>query len=677
VPGRGCNYGRREQAVGTNGAAVCGVTGILAPARDVSAEILGAQVTAMADAVRHRGPDDAGVWVDAAAGIAFGHRRLSIIDLSAHGHQPMVSPSGRYVLTYNGEIYNFAALRASLEQRGHAFRGHSDTEVLLALIDERGLHEALTEVTGMFAFGLWDRRDRVLHLARDRLGEKPLYYGWCGATLLFGSELKALRAHPAFCADVDRGVLALYLRRNCVPSPYTIHTGILKVPPGTTVTVRASDSPGILKDPVPYWSLRTVAEHARDNGGARTDNDDELADELEARLRAAVTARMYADVPLGAFLSGGIDSSMVVALMQANSTRPVRTFTIGFDDLGYDESADAARVARHLGTDHVELRVGPDEARAVIPRLPTMYDEPFADSSQIPTFLVSQLTRRHVTVSLSGDGGDELFGGYNRYLFAPAMWARLRRVPRPLRRAGASVLGSVSTGSWDQLALRTSRVVPRRLRVRAPGSKMNKLIDLLPASGIDDMYSTLTSHWKAPEAVVLGAAEAPSLVNQRAQWPALDDPAALMMYLDTMTYLPDDILVKVDRATMAVSLEARVPYLDHDLVEFAWRLPPAAKIRDGQSKWLLRRVLDRYVPATLVERPKTGFALPLGEWLRGPLREWAEDLLAAERLRAGGFFAPEPVRAMWDDHRSRRRDREYELWDVLMFQAWLAEAQAG
>jgi asparagine synthase (glutamine-hydrolysing) len=624
----------------------------------------------MADAIASRGPDDRGTWADPAAGIALGHRRLSILDLSPCGHQPMEGPGGRWWVAFNGEIFNFGALRRELEGR-YSFRGHSDTEVLLAAVDAWGVQGAVGRFVGMFAFALWDRERRELHLVRDRLGIKPLFYGRMGGALLWGSELKALKAHPKFRGSVDRGALALLLRHNCIPAPYSIWQGVRKLPPGTVLTLRGPDDEA---EPRAYWSAREVAERGMAAPFAGTEA--EAADALEALLRDAVGLRMIADVPLGAFLSGGIDSSTVVALMQAQSARPVKTFSIGFQDGGYDEARHAAAVAAHLGTEHTELYVTPEDALAVIPRLPSMYDEPFADSSQIPTFLVSQLARRHVTVALSGDGGDELFAGYNRHLWGKRVGRAVRRVPRPLRALGAGALTALSPRGWDRLYRGVAPVLPPSLRQRVPGDKMHKLAAVLPADGPLDLYRRLASHWKEPASVVPGATEPPTLLT-RPGGAALRGLTAQMMYWDLTTYLPDDILTKVDRASMAVGLEARVPLLDHRVVEFAWTVPLHMKLRDGQGKWLLRQVLYRHVPQSLVERPKMGFGIPLDAWLRGPLRGWAEDLLDEGRLRREGFLDPVPVRRLWAEHLSGRGGWQYHLWDVLMFQAWLAEQGAA
>lgn len=643
---------------------MCGLTGFaFAPGEPDQMQAIG---RTMADRIRHRGPDDEGLWADGDAGVVLAHRRLSIVDLSAAGHQPMVSSSGRWVIAYNGEVYNHLELRKRLEAdcSARAWRGHSDTETVLACIDAWGLEAALRACVGMFAIALWDREERVLWLARDRLGEKPLYYGWQGGTCLFGSELKALRAHPAFNAGVDRGALALLLRHNYVPAPYSIHTGIHKLPPGTFVRIRAGDRDA---EPVAYWSLRDVAE--RGTGCAVTLSDNDAIDELERRLGAAVRSQMMADVPLGALLSGGIDSSLITALMQANSARAVRTFTIGFDEHEYDEAVHARSVAAHIGTEHTELRLGGGDALDLVPRLPEMYDEPFADSSQLPTHLVMKLARQHVTVALSGDGGDEMFGGYNRYFLGPKVWRRLRWVPGPLRHALGGMLAALPPASVNSLA---ARFAPRA-GVALPGDKLHKLASRIRGvRSMDDLYVRLVSEWDDPAALVIGGRMPPNLLDRRANWPRLGDPVARMMALDGLTYLPDDILAKVDRASMAVSLETRAPFLDRGVVEFAWSLPMSMKLGDGQGKWILRRLLDRHVPRHLIERPKMGFAVPLDAWLRGPLRDWAESLLSEDRLRREGFLDAMPIRAAWKRHLSGEASLGYRLWSVLMFQAWLA-----
>ena len=645
---------------------MCGITGFWGPSGARTDE-LEALAHAMALRLSHRGPDDHAEWADAAVGCAFGFRRLAIVDLSPNGRQPMRSEHGRYIIAFNGEIYNFGDLRHELAGLGHHFRGGSDTEVILAAVEEWGLTRAVERFVGMFALALWDRDERVLHLIRDRLGIKPLYYGRLGDTLLFGSELKALIAHPAFHGEIDRGALALFMRHSYVPAPFSIYRGIAQLPPGTILTITSlADA---LPSPVPYWSARSVAEAgiaAPFKGG-----DPEAIERLDTLLRDAVGLRMIADVPLGAFLSGGIDSSTVVALMQAQSSRPVKTFTIGFHEPGYNEATQAAEVARHLGTDHTELYVTPEEARAVIPKLPQLYDEPFADPSQIPTYLVSELARRQVTVSLSGDGGDELFGGYNRYFWGQKLWRSVERVPATMRRAGAGTITAVSPMTWDREFRRFNRFLPTRLRQRLPGDKLHKLAEILAARDPEDLYKGLLSHWKQPNDLVIGGHEWPTALSDRSQWASLPDFVQRMMYLDLIGYLPDDILAKVDRASMGVSLEARVPLLDHRVVEFAASLPLSMKIRGGEGKWLLRQVLYKYIPASLIERPKMGFGVPIDGWLRGPLREWAEALLDEGRLRREGFFHPEPIRRKWAEHLSGARNWQYHLWDVLQFQAWL------
>ena len=648
---------------------MCGIAGLLDSSPRRSSEVLDEISLRMAATLRHRGPDDGGAWVDAEAGVALSMRRLAILDLSEAGHQPMQSASGRYVIVFNGEIYNSEELRSDLITRGEAprFRGHSDTEVMLAAFESWGVLDSLRRFNGMFAFGLWDRRERTLTLARDRFGEKPLFYSAVGNTFLFASELKALRAHPAFVGQIDLDAVALYLRHNCIPAPYSIYRNTWKLPPASLLTVSAND---FAASPQSYWSLREIAEAGLANPFTGTESD--AIDQLDTLLRDAVKIRMYSDVPLGAFLSGGIDSSTVVSLMQAQSSLPVKTFSIGLRESEYNEAAEAARVACYLNTDHTELYASPQEAMEVVPHLPQIYDEPFADSSQIPTFLVARLARQHVTVSLSGDGGDEIFGGYNRHTWAGPLWRKLKPIPRPLRRLGAAGILQLSAEAWDSLFRASSPMLPREWRQRMPGYKLHKLASVMRSSDAQDMYYRLASHWMAPETMVFGGKEPPTLLTQgtAASFPSATEQ---MMYLDSVTYLPDDILVKLDRATMAVGLEGRVPFLDHRVAEFAWRLPLPLRVRGRQGKWILRQVLYRYVPRELVERPKFGFGIPLDSWLRGPLRDWAEALLDEGRLRREGFLNPEPIRRSWQEHLSGRRSWQYHLWDVLMFQAWLDE----
>lgn len=627
----------------------------------------------MNDRLVHRGPDDAGTWVDETQGVALGHRRLSILDLSPAGHQPMLVHGGGLVLVFNGEIYNFAELRQELQQAAGdiAWRGHSDSEVLLAAIEFWGLEKALQRCVGMFALALWDREKKQLQLARDRMGEKPLYYGYQQGTLLFASELKALQVHPHWHGQIDRDALTSFLRHNYIPTPQSIYQGIRKLTPGSIVTcslddVRQREIPA----PVPYWSLQEVAEAGQAQPFSGTDQ--EAMQKLDQLLRQAVAGQMVADVPLGAFLSGGYDSSIVVALMQAQSERPVKTFSIGFHEAGYNEAQHAEAVARHLRTEHTELYVTPEQVMDVIPSLPALYDEPFADSSQMPTYLVSQIARRQVTVSLSGDGGDELFGGYNRYFLANNLWRRISLLPLPLRHVVASLITSVPIAAWDGL-FRCLGPLHRKFRVDRAGDKMHKLASILDKSGQSVLYQRLISHWDEPDKIVLGGRDQHLGLELPEQF---QDFVHQMMFLDATNYLPDDILVKVDRAAMGVSLESRIPLLDHRVVEFAWTLPLSMKMRDGKGKWLLRQVLYDYVPRELLDRPKMGFGVPIDSWLRGPLRDWAEALLDEQRLREEGYFNPGPIREKWREHLGGRVNWSYYLWDILMFGSWL-EAQRG
>jgi asparagine synthase (glutamine-hydrolysing) len=644
---------------------MCGITGFVDLSASTPREQLLESVRHMSACIVHRGPDDSGEWADERSGVALGFRRLSILDLSPAGHQPMISASGRYVIIFNGEVYNFEQIRSELVSANAApdFRGHSDTEVLLAAIEAWGVESAVRKFVGMFAFALWDREERELVLGRDRVGVKPLYYGVAGGTLLFGSELKPLRRHPRFDATLDRDALALYMRHNCIPAPHSVYRGIRKLEPGTIVKMRG----GKVGEPQAYWSAREVA--IRGVASPFAGSDAEAESTLDSLLRESVGLRMIADVPLGVFLSGGIDSSVVAAMMQASSSTPVKTFTIGFREDAFNEADHARQIARHLGTDHTELYVTPQETLDVIPRLPSIYDEPFADSSQIPTLLVSQLARRHVTVSLSGDGGDELFGGYNRYLVAARIWRAAERLPATMRRMSAAAMRGVSPAVWDALV----GLLPGTVRGGITGDRIHKFAGVIDSRTVDEVYWRLVSHWERPADVVRGATEPATVVSDSAASTGLADAIDRMMYRDLVTYLADDILVKVDRASMAVSLEAREPLLDHRLIEFAWTLPRRLKIRDGEGKWLLRRVLERYVPARYFDRPKMGFGVPLDRWLRGPLREWAEDLLAARELESHGLLDAEPVRRAWQEHLSGRRNWQYQLWDVLMLQAWLRE----
>lgn len=655
-------------------------------------------VTRMALSIAHRGPDDAGAWVDPQAGIALGHRRLSILDLSAAGHQPMHSRTNRFVIAFNGEIYNHMDLRAELEENYSldiTWRGHSDTETLLAGFETWGVESTLTKMVGMFAIALWDREEKTLTLARDRFGEKPLFYGWVGSgsssTFVFGSELKAIRAHPDFANSVSREALALFMRFTYVPAPYCIYQNIFKLEPGCMLSLKNVVTPAPSKPLRPsekhggismhrWWALSDVVQ----NGEQNQILDEVVAVQaLDHSLTEAVRLQSLADVPLGAFLSGGVDSSTIVALMQKQATSPVKTFTVGFEESGFDESPHARAVAQHLGTDHTELFVTAAEAQAIIPNIPAIYDEPFADSSQIPTHLVCKAARQQVKVALSGDAGDELFGGYNRYFWGPRIWSRLAWLPYPARQLLGSFIRSVPIAGWDALSRPVNALMPSNQGINRAGDKAHKLaVRLTMVRNIDDLYRSLVSEWQDPAQVVKGYGSAhgagifspKNLLDDPLPARGIDQHQLRMMYLDSITYLPDDILCKVDRAAMATSLETRVPFLDYRVAELAWQLPLNMKIRGNEGKWALRQVLYKYVPRELIDRPKAGFGIPLGQWLRGPLRDWAESLLAESRLQVEGYFYPTPVRLKWAEHLSGRRDHTASLWTVLMFQAWLEES---
>lgn len=646
---------------------MCGIAGFLQTGARQGDRAL-ATCQRMADALTHRGPDDAGVWHDHEAGIYLAFRRLSIIDLSDAGHQPMVSASGRFVIIYNGEIYNHRDLRKRLDPEGTvAWRGTSDTETLLAVIEAWGVDEALESCNGMFALALWDRHERRLTLARDRFGEKPLYYGWQGGAFLFGSELKAFRKHPDFEGTVDRGSLCLYLRYNCIPAPHTIYQGVFKLPPGSKAEIGPENREPVIAR---YWS---PMDHVRAAGPQADDPqpDNAVVGQFMTLLEKSVSRQMIADVPLGATLSGGIDSSLIVSCMQSLSQQPVNTFTIGFDDDAFSEAKYARRIAAHLGTRHEELLVRPADARDVIPGLPRTYDEPFSDSSQIPTYLVSQLARHHVTVALSGDGADELFGGYNRYRIAERIWPKIGRIPLPVRSLSATILDWVPASALNRVGAALGTMDANAYRWGNLAYKSSKLSGALGSKTIDDYYLSLVSHWSDPAAIVVGGTEPQRTGLASDRMPAHLSDTERMMLGDMTGYLPDDILVKVDRASMAVSLEMRAPYLDRDVAEFALGLPLSYKIRGGRSKWIMRQALDRFLPAKLLDRPKMGFAVPIGDWLRGPLRDWAEDLLDEKRLEREAFFDPVPIRKKWGQHVAGRSDWQYHLWDILMFQAWL------
>jgi asparagine synthase (glutamine-hydrolysing) len=673
---------------------MCGIAGYLTNnVVSYSEEV----VTRMALAISHRGPDDAGVWVDESAGIALGHRRLSILDLSVAGHQPMNSARDQFVLAFNGEIYNHLELRSELAENSAPFRdwvGRSDTETLLAGFEAWGVEATLKKTVGMFAIALWDRKEKTLTLARDRFGEKPLYYGWVGsgsnAAFVFGSELKALRTYPGFANTISRAALALYMRFTYVPAPHSIYQNIFKLEPGCILSISGVMPPEPSEPLSPpaihgglslrrWWALADVVKI-----GAQTQIVDEVeaVHTLDQRLSDAVQLQSLSDVPLGAFLSGGVDSSVIVALMQKQSTRPVKTFTVGFEEAGFDESPHARAVAQHLGTDHTELFVTAAEAQSVIPLLPEIYDEPFADSSQIPTHLVCKAARHQVKVALSGDAGDELFGGYNRYFWGPRIWRRLAWLPYPARHLLGGLIRSVPIAGWDVLSRPVNALIPSNQGISRAGDKAHKLaVRLDSVRNLDDLYRSLVSEWQVPAQVVKGGGSghfeaifAPkSLLDDPKPTQGAEHHQLRMMFKDSMTYLPDDILCKVDRAAMATSLETRVPFLDQRVAELAWQLPLHMKIRGNEGKWALRQVLYKYVPRELIDRPKAGFGVPVGEWLRGPLRDWAESLLAENRLQAEGYFYPAPIRSKWAEHLSGRSDHTSSLWTVLMFQAWLEE----
>lgn len=616
--------------------------------------------TAMGDRLYERGPDSSGVWTDATSGIALAHRRLAILDLSEHGHQPMVSTNGRYVMVYNGEVYNFPSLRAELEKLGHSFRGHSDTEVILAGCQEWGLEETLAKLNGMFAIALWDKAEHRLFLARDRVGIKPLFWSLQNGVLLFASQPKALLSHPTFKASLSTDALHAYMRFCYVPAPLSIYQGVYKLRPAHLLSVSAEG--GVSE--TCYWDLPDVA---RRTPRGSVGSDVEATDSLDALLRDAVGSQMVADVPLGAFLSGGIDSSTVAAMMQVQSSRPVKTFTIGFHEECFDEAAHAAAVAKHLGTDHHELYVSPAQALDVVPKLPGIYDEPFADSSQIPTFLVSKLTREHVTVVLSGDGGDELFGGYNRYVLAERLASALGPIPGILRSGAANGVLAVSPDRWQSLLGR----LPGFRGLGPVGDRLHKLAGILTFRDEEDIYAGLTEFWRQPSDI-LSPAHAVAGVHPDRHWHLGNGGSFLesMQLCDMMTYMVEDILAKVDRASMAVSLESRVPLLDHRLIEFCWGLNRGQKVRDGKGKWLLRQVLYRYVPPSLIERPKMGFGVPIATWLRGPLRGWAEELLSPSAVADAGLFDEAAIRRYWSEHQSGLRNWSYRIWPILMAQAW-------
>ncbi|HEX6967164.1 MAG TPA: asparagine synthase (glutamine-hydrolyzing) [Gemmatimonadaceae bacterium] len=644
---------------------MCGVTGIFSSASWREDALVHA-VETMTSTLTHRGPDDCGVWADAASGVALGFRRLAIVDLSEHGHQPMRSPSGRFTIVFNGEVYNHCVLRSELEQAGWRFRGHSDTEVILAAFERWGIVDAVKRFIGMFAIAVWDAETRSLSLIRDRLGIKPLFVYACDGLVTFGSELKALVAGPHFDRTIDTDALTDFLRYLYVPAPRTIYQHARKLRPGHILTI--TDPRQALPESVAYWSVEDEAR--RGLADPFTGSDEDAIDELQRRLQDAVELRRQADVPLGALLSGGIDSSVVVAMLQGASTQRVKTFSVAFEVQEHNEAQHAARVAEYLGTDHTEVLLTGRDALDVVPRLAEIFDEPHADTSQIPAYLICAVARRAVTVALSGDGGDEVYGGYNRYTFGERMLQRVGRVPRPVRRSVAAGIGALSPASWDRAHRAVAPMLPSTLRHRLPGEKLHKMARVMSSDSVPHMYRSLISAWPEPEQVVRGRRGAPDAVEHMLERRDLSRLLDRMMLSDQLTYLPDDQLAKVDRVSMAVSLEARVPLVDHRLVEFSWRLPASMKTRNGQGKWLLRQVLYRLVPREIVDRPKMGLSVPLDQWLRGPLREWAEALLSAERLEREGVLHAAPIRRAWSELLSGRSEVALGLWAVLMFQAW-------
>ncbi|WP_371363036.1 Asparagine synthetase [glutamine-hydrolyzing] 1 [Sporomusa rhizae] len=642
---------------------MCGIAGFIDCGHRIDNNDLSSIIQSMNDKLLHRGPDTSGYWIDREIGLALGHRRLSIIDLSPEGNQPMKSSSGRYIIVFNGEIYNYQDLRKELEVLGHQFNGNSDTEIMLSSIEQWGIEKAIKSFTGMFAFALWDRAERILYLGRDRLGEKPLYYCIMGQTVMFASELKSLKCHPHFKPEIDKDVLALYFRHNYIPSPYSIYTGVYKLNPGSILSFKP-ESQAYFNSPQVYWSTKSIIDSDMNKWKNFTEN--ELIDELENLLTKAVQGQMVADVPVGAFLSGGIDSTTIVAIMQAVSSRPVKTFSIGFHEDSYNEANHAKEIANYLSTDHTELYITHEDIIDVIPRIPRIYDEPFSDPSQLPTFLVAQLARKHVTVCLSGDGGDELFGGYSRYMTAQKIWGKVGWIPCNVRKVFRSALLAGSGLVYPSSCVPISNA----LRKISP-SRIGTIAELLASENPEALYRGLISHIKRPNMMFVNKVQEPETVfSNPTTWIKEDSFLTKMMYFDLNTYLPDDILVKVDRACMANSLESRIPLLDRNVVEFACKLPVSLKVRDEQGKWILRQVLYKYVPERLVNRPKKGFGIPIGMWLKGPLREWAEYLLDNKRIAEDGLFDVDFLSKVWQEHKTGKDDWSRLLWVVLMYQAW-------
>ena len=649
---------------------MCGLTGCMTWQRPIDQVTLASWIHKSTEQLQHRGPDDFGTWTDSKSGIALGHRRLSVLDPSPQGHQPMISQDENLILTYNGEIYNFAELRKDLAAEGTQCKSQSDTEALIAAISKWGLLKTLGKINGMFAFALWDRQKQQLQLVRDRFGQKPLYYGWAKKNFVFGSELSALLEFPGFEKTIDRESVQLLLQHSNIPAPHTIYHDCWKLMPGTVLTVTPQDLEyRNLRKPETFWSPVVAATESLSSPLELP--ADQAVKSLEVELNDAISRCMVADVPIGAFLSGGIDSSLVTALMQQNSRTPIKTFSIGFVDQGYNEALDAKKIAQAIGTDHTELYLTSRDAQSIIPDIPKIYDEPFADSSQLPTHLVSKLARQHVTVSLSGDGGDELFGGYNRYMWSQRLGKIVTGYPRWLRSWLARRVHSLSPEQWDRMYSMVTKYSATKRPITQFGDKLYKLGNMINALDCGEMYWRLVSQWEDPSSAVIGGGKTPHPRHKYYEWPQINNLVQQIMLLDTIFYLPNDILVKLDRASMAVGLEARVPLLDHKLFEFAWRLPLNLKVHNGSGKWILREVLSYYIPRPLFERPKMGFGVPLANWLRNDLREWAEELLSINNLRNTGYFDPKIVRTVWREHLSGAHNHQYQLWPILMFQAWL------
>lgn len=646
---------------------MCGICGVWDPAgfSDFDAKKIAHE---MGNAMEHRGPDGEGIWQE--DDLLFVHRRLAVIDTSTAGDQPMTSACGRFVIVFNGEIYNYQSIRDELERDKQApsWRGHSDTETILSAFSVYGVKDTLQKLVGMFSIALWDRQDRTMVLARDRAGEKPLYYTSKDNRLIFGSDLSSFLAYPRFSPKLDRRAPKTFLRYGYIPAPFTIYEDVHKLEPGQYATVRLGPQGFDLKHET-YWSLEECVELQNTDTGS----DAERLASVEEVLQTAVQDQMISDVPLGAFLSGGIDSSLIVSLMQKVSQKPVKTFTIGFNDTAFDESVQAREVAKHLKTDHTEMILEPKDIMDVIPELPNIYSEPFADSSQLPTYLVAKLARQSVTVALSGDAGDEVFSGYNRYLSAYQTWKKASKIPRVLRSGLARTALAKSPAFWDNAFNRLTPILPKKFHIRTPGDKAHKLAGVLALDRGEDFYAKLTNVCHNPEALLLHDAELPALVSRPEDWPECEEFQQVMMAVDFKTYMVDDILVKVDRAAMASSLETRAPFLDHRVVSKAWSMPFDFKAKGGVGKWPLRQILYKYVPQDLIDRPKMGFGIPVGEWMRGPLRAWAEEQIDPERLRREKIFNPDAVAAIWEEHLSGARNWQHVLWNIFMFQAWQAK----